>query len=75
MAETMPVLPKIPSGIEGFNVISDGGLPEARTTIVAGTAGSGKTIFASQFLAGGIERGERGVFVTFEDPSVALREE
>ena len=58
---------KIPTGISGFDVFSEGGLPEGRTTLVSGTAGSGKTIFASQFLAEGIKQGQNGVFVTFEE--------
>jgi circadian clock protein KaiC len=54
--------------IPGFDVISDGGLPIGRTTLVAGTAGSAKTVFASHYLAAGIIEGnEVGVFVTFED--------
>ena len=61
------LLSKIPTGIPGFDVFSEGGLPEGRTTLVSGTAGSGKTIFASQFLAKGIKQGENGVFVTFEE--------
>lgn len=67
-------LEKIPSGIEGFDVISDGGMPRGRATLIAGTAGSGKTIFACQFLANGIiENGDAGVFVTFEDPAESVR--
>lgn len=46
---------RIETGIEGFDAISRGGLPEGRTTLLSGTAGSGKTIFGSQFLACGIE--------------------
>jgi circadian clock protein KaiC len=42
-------------------------LPKHRTTLVAGTSGSGKTVLAAQFLAGGIKNGESGVFVTFEE--------
>jgi len=61
------LLLKIPTGISGFDTFSEGGLPEGRTTLVSGTAGSGKTIFASQFLAEGIKRGQNGVFVTFEE--------
>jgi circadian clock protein KaiC len=60
-------VPKRETGIPGFDLISDGGLPDARTTLVAGTAGSGKTIFAAQFLAAGVARGEAGVFCTFEE--------
>ena len=67
-------LERIDAGVDGFDVITEGGLPRGRTTLVAGTAGSGKTIFACQFLVGGIRNGEPGVFVTFEDPAPAVRE-
>ena len=61
-------VPKHRTGIPGFDLISDGGLPRARATLVAGTAGSAKTVFATQFLAAGIlNDDEPGVFVTFED--------
>lgn len=66
-------LSKVVTGISGFDTFSEGGLPKGRTSLVAGTAGSGKTIFATQFLAEGIERGENGVFVTFEEPPKMLR--
>ncbi len=56
------------TGIPGFDLISEGGLPRGRTTLVSGTAGSAKTVFAVQFLARGImEAHEAGVFVTFEE--------
>jgi circadian clock protein KaiC len=58
---------KLATGIPGFDQIADGGLPRQRATLVAGTAGSAKTVFATHFLAAGIARGEAGVFVTFED--------
>jgi circadian clock protein KaiC len=67
-------VPKLTTGIPGLEQISDGGLPKGRTTLVAGTAGSGKTIFAAQFLAEGILRdGEPGVFVTFEESPDDIR--
>jgi len=59
---------KTATGIPGFDFVSDGGMPTGRTTLVAGSAGSGKTIFAAQFLADGIRHlNENGVFVTFEE--------
>ena len=65
---------KLPTHIPGFDFISRGGLPAGRTTLVAGSAGSAKTIFAVQFLAAGImEEGHAGVFVTFEDLPDELR--
>jgi circadian clock protein KaiC len=61
-------VPKHRTGIPGFDLISEGGLPRARATLIAGTAGSAKTVFATQFLAAGIQLDdEPGVFVTFED--------
>lgn len=65
---------KLPTGIVGLDSISMGGLPKGRTTLLAGSAGSGKTILAAQFLVQGIaERGESGVFVTFEESPEAIR--
>ena len=59
---------KLQTGIPGFELISQGGLPKGRTTLAAGTAGSAKTVMAAQFLAEGIKTaGEKGVFVTFEE--------
>lgn len=66
-------LNKVATGISGFDTFSEGGLPKGRTSLLAGTAGSGKTIFATQFLAEGIKRGDSGVFVTFEEPPRMLR--
>ncbi|MGB7441323.1 MAG: circadian clock protein KaiC [Coleofasciculaceae cyanobacterium] len=59
---------KIRTMIEGFDEISHGGLPVARTTIVSGTSGTGKTLLATQFLYNAISNfDEAGVFVTFEE--------
>ncbi|UMZ74474.1 circadian clock protein KaiC [Natranaerofaba carboxydovora] len=60
-------LPKVETGVPGFDLICLGGIPRGRTTLVSGTAGSAKTVFGAQFLVGGIEIGEAGVFVTFEE--------
>src|SRR5436190_9755996 len=65
---------KMPTGMSGFDIIAKGGLPRQRTTLVSGTAGSGKTVFAMQFIAAGIrDYGETGVFVTFEETARDIR--
>ncbi len=64
---------KVATGISSFDIIAKGGLPRNRTTLISGTAGSGKTIFAVQFLAAGIEAGIPGVFVTFEESASDIR--
>ncbi len=64
---------KVATGISSFDIIAKGGLPRNRTTLISGTAGSGKTIFAVQFLAAGIQAGTPGVFVTFEESATDIR--
>ena len=65
---------KLETKIPGLDLISEGGLPRKRTTLITGTAGSAKTVFAAQFLAEGIlKTGETGVFVTFEEPPDDIR--
>ena len=66
-------VPKLATGIGGFDQVSMGGLPAGRATVVAGQAGSAKTVFAGQFLGEGVRRGQPGVFVTLEEPAADLR--
>src|SRR5204863_2896709 len=74
-ASTTALVQKLPTGITSFDVIAKGGLPRNRTTLVSGTAGSGKTVFAMQFLAAGIRDAEEtGVFVTFEESASDIRQ-
>jgi circadian clock protein KaiC len=68
MSEPEPVLTKLPTHLGGLDFIFEGGLPEGRTSLVAGTAGSAKTVLSAHFLAAGIrEANQSGVFVTFEE--------
>jgi circadian clock protein KaiC len=61
-------LPKVPTGIEGFDDITKGGLPAGRPTLVVGGPGSGKTLFAMEFLVNGASKfHEPGVFFSFEE--------
>ena len=73
-SQDMPAVQKLPTGITSFDVIAKGGLPRHRTTLISGTAGSGKTVFAMQFLSAGITGAEEpGVFVTFEESAEDIR--
>lgn len=66
-------LPKSPTGIEGFDEITGGGLPAGRPTLVCGSAGCGKTLFAISFLVHGATRfDEPGVFMSFEESTDEL---
>jgi circadian clock protein KaiC len=65
---TVQGISKSPTGIAGFDDLTLGGLPTGRPTLVCGSAGCGKTLFASTFLIHGArDYGEHGVFVTFEE--------
>lgn len=71
---TTAPLERLETGIPGLDHILNGGLPLGRTMLVTGTAGSAKTVLASQFLAAGIQQfDQHGVFVTFEEPPEMLR--
>ncbi|MBC8131803.1 MAG: AAA family ATPase, partial [Deltaproteobacteria bacterium] len=63
-----PAVTKLPTGIQGFDEITYGGLPRGGTTLVRGGAGSGKTVFALQSLVNAVhERKEGAIFVAFEE--------
>jgi len=59
---------KCPTGIQGFDEITEGGLPKNRTTLVSGNAGSGKTLFGIDFLIKGVtDYNEPGILMSFEE--------
>lgn len=73
-SEVTAEIEKLPTHITGFDFLANGGLPKGRTTLLTGTAGSAKTVFAAQFLAEGILNAEQsGVFVTFEETPADIR--
>jgi len=61
-------LDKCPTGIKGFDQITEGGLPRNRISLISGTTGSGKTLLGIDFLVHGVtEYNELGVFMSFEE--------
>ena len=68
-------LSKAPTGIEGLDEITAGGLPAGRPTLIAGSAGCGKTMLALEFLVrGATQFNEPGVFMMFEENAAELTE-
>jgi circadian clock protein KaiC len=66
-------LPKCPTGIQGLDEITAGGLPRGRPTLVCGGAGCGKTLLAAEFLVrGAVQFGEPGVLMAFEETEKEL---
>src|SRR6202163_2143590 len=72
-AAPFPTLSKAPTGIQGLDEITGGGLPQGRPTLVCGGTGCGKTLLAMEFLVrGASEYGEPGVYMSFEEKSEEL---
>jgi circadian clock protein KaiC len=67
-------LPKCPTGIQGLDEITDGGLPRGRPTLVCGGAGCGKTLLGAEFLMrGATQFNEPGVLMSFEETESELK--
>jgi circadian clock protein KaiC len=66
-------LPKCPTGIQGLDEITGGGLPRGRPTLLCGNPGCGKTLLAAEFLVrGAVTFGEPGVLMCFEETGAEL---
>ncbi|MGQ0524722.1 MAG: circadian clock protein KaiC [Betaproteobacteria bacterium] len=67
-SKAAPLLPKLATGIEGFDALSRGGLPCHRTSLLVGGPGAGKTVFALQCVVNAVRRQRApGIFVAFEE--------
>ena len=72
-ASRAAALSKCPTGIQGLDEITGGGLPRGRPTLVCGGAGCGKTLLATEFLVrGAMEFAEPGVLMAFEETEKEL---
>ncbi|MBV8277784.1 MAG: circadian clock protein KaiC [Verrucomicrobia bacterium] len=70
----LTLLEKVPTGINGFDEITGGGLPAGRPTLVCGSAGCGKSLFGLEFLVrGATQYNEPGVLMTFEESADDIR--
>ena len=66
-------LQKERTGIPGFDEVTQGGVPKGRPTLICGSAGAGKTLFAMEFLVrGATQFNEPGVFISFEESDEEL---
>ena len=66
-------LAKAPTGIQGLDEVTGGGLPKGRVTLVCGSAGCGKSLLAMEFLVhGAVRYGEPGVCMDFEETEEKL---
>lgn len=73
MNDTAVRVQKRETGINGLDQVTGGGLPAGQATLVIGQAAAGKTVLCLQVLARALERGEGGVFVTFEESPAQVK--
>jgi KaiC domain protein len=67
------VIERVKTGIPGFDEIVGGGIPKRNVVLLSGGPGTGKTIFAMQYLWNGLQLGEPGVYVALEEHPVQIR--
>lgn len=65
---------RIPTGIDEFDKMIEGGFKKNSITLISGGAGSGKTTFGFEFLYNGTQVGEKGVYLTFEEDPESIKE-
>ena len=66
---------RVPTGIVGLDHLIEGGLPKGRSILITGEPGTGKTIFALQFLVDGLRRGEKGIYVSADESPMDVLEQ
>ncbi len=66
---------RVRTGINGLDELIEGGFPERSTILLSGTPGTGKTIFCLQYIYGGLQMGENGIYITLEEKPEELRRE
>lgn len=54
---------RVKTGIAGLDELIEGGIPKSFITLVAGSSGTGKTTMMMQFLAAGVKKGEKCVYI------------
>jgi KaiC/GvpD/RAD55 family RecA-like ATPase len=67
--------PRAKSGIPGYDELVDGGFHKGTVNTITGSSGSGKTVFASQFIHYGIKMGEKGMIITPSESAAYLARE
>jgi circadian clock protein KaiC len=70
--EHQPLGQKMSSGVPRLDAILDGGYRRRSCILIAGQPGAGKTILASTFADAACRRGERVLYVSYEESAAAL---
>jgi circadian clock protein KaiC len=66
---------RVSTGIQELDVLLDGGFKRGKTYLVLGEPGTGKTIFALQFLHQALKDGEKALYVAIDEKPADLVEQ
>ena len=58
---------RLSCGVAELDAMMGGGIPVGDSVLIAGPSGAGKSVFATQFIAEGLRRGEPGIVAIFEE--------
>lgn len=72
---TLNEIQRVPTLIQGFDELIEGGFPTGRTILVSGGTGTGKTIFSMEYIVNGALKGDSGVYVTLDERANLIRED
>jgi KaiC/GvpD/RAD55 family RecA-like ATPase len=75
LAAAKSTIPRSRSGIPGYDELVGGGFHKSTVNTVTGSSGTGKTVFASQFIQYGIKTGEKGMIITPSESAEYLKRE
>lgn len=64
---------RVSSGVSGIDEMLKGGFLSNKIILLRGGPGTGKTIFSLQYIAEGAKKGQKGIYVTLEEPLESIR--
>jgi KaiC/GvpD/RAD55 family RecA-like ATPase len=64
----------VKTGVPGFDELITNGIPRGNSVLISGGPGTGKTTFCLQVLKAAAEKGEKCLYLTFEEESFRLKQ-
>ncbi|AKI99870.1 circadian clock protein KaiC [Archangium gephyra] len=68
----MSAIQKLPTGVPGLDIITYGGIPQGRTTLITGKSGAGKSILSLQIACNLARLGVKTVVLSIEETAEDL---
>lgn len=65
---------KITTGVAGLDEMLGGGIPHGQIIALMGSCGTGKSTLSLQYIWDGLQKGEKGIFISLEEDEEAITE-